>query len=454
MPADPFLRELEARFAPECVIRDAGALDPYARDNKVEGVPPVAVVCPRSEDDVVRLVRLCAEHRVPVVPRGAGTGTVGGAVPESRCVAVDLTRMNRVLEIDPGDMIARVEPGIVTDVFQARVERAGLFYPPDPASADRCTLGGNVATNAGGLRAVKYGVTGDWVLALSAVLADGRVLRTGHRPRKGVVGYDLTHLFVGSEGTLGVISEITVRLARRPEARRTLIASFADLSRCARGVQAILAGPVLPSAIELVDAECVVAARDAGHASPFDGPYLLIEVDGRPGDVVRDIAEIGALVRDHGATVTMARDEVESRALWDARRAISDALRDAAPKKMSEDITVPLSRLVDVLDGVRELAAPRALRHVSYGHAGDGNLHVNILYDPAEPGVIDRVAAFRSDLFDLTLRLGGTMSGEHGVGIAKRPFIARELSPVSLAAHRAIKQALDPEGLMNPGKIW
>ncbi|MCC6160159.1 MAG: FAD-binding protein [Deltaproteobacteria bacterium] len=454
MPPDSFLQALETHFVPDRVIRDAGALDPYARDNKVEGVPPLAVVCPQGEDEVVRLVRLCREHHVPVVPRGAGTGTVGGAVPESRCVAVDLTRMNRVLEIHPGDMIARVEPGIVTEVFQAEVERTGLFYPPDPASADRCTIGGNVATNAGGLRAVKYGVTGDWVPALSAVLADGRVLRTGHRTRKGVVGYDLTHLFVGSEGTLGIITEITVRLARRPETRRTLIASFADLPSCARGVQAILAGSVIPSAIELVDAECVGAARTAGHLSDFDGPYLLIEVDGRTNDVMRDIAEIGALMREGGATVTTARDEAESRALWDARRALSDALRDAAPKKMSEDITVPLSRLVDVLAGVRELAAPRGLRHVSYGHAGDGNLHVNILYDPTEPCIQERVAAFRSDLFDLTLRLGGTMSGEHGVGIAKRPFIARELSPQSLAAHRAIKQALDPDGLMNPGKIW
>ncbi|MCL4236114.1 MAG: FAD-binding protein, partial [Deltaproteobacteria bacterium] len=387
MPTDPFIDELETLFAPDRVIRDADALVPYARDNKIEGITPIAVVCPRNEDDVVRLVRLCRERGVPIVPRGAGTGTVGGAVPEARCVAVDVTRMTRILEIDPGDMIARVEPGIVTEVFQAEVERVGLFYPPDPASADRCTIGGNVATNAGGLRAVKYGVTGDWVLALSAVLADGRVLRTGHRTRKGVVGYDLAHLFVGSEGTLGIITEITVRLARRPETRRTLIASFADLPSCGRGVQAILAGRVLPSAIELVDAECVRAARAAGYASPFDGPYLLVEVDGRADDVPRDMGEIASTVRDHGAQITMAGDEAESAALWDARRAMSDALRDAAPKKMSEDITVPLSKLVEVMDGVRELAGPRGLRHVSYGHAGDGNLHVNVLYDPAEAGI-------------------------------------------------------------------
>ncbi len=454
MPPDPFLQALEAAFEPNRIIAGVDGLDPYARDNKISGVPPIAVVCPTGEDEVVRLVQLCREHRVPIVPRGAGTGTVGGAVPESRCVAVDLTRMTRILEIDPGDMVARVEPGIVTEVFQAEVERVGLFYPPDPASADRCTIGGNVATNAGGLRAVKYGVTGDWVLALTAVLADGRVVRTGHRTRKGVVGYDLAHLFVGSEGTLGIITEITVRLARRPEARRTLIASFVDLPACACGVQDVLESPVLPSAIEMVDAECVAAARAAGHASHFDGPYLLIEVDGRAEVVAREIDEVAAIVRTHGARVTLARDESESRALWDARRAMSDALRDAAPKKMSEDITVPLSRLVDVLDGVRDLAAPRGLRHVSYGHAGDGNLHVNILYDPAEPGADERVAAFRSDLFDLTLHLGGTMSGEHGVGIAKRPFIARELSPESLDVHRAIKLALDPENLLNPGKIW
>lgn len=454
MSADSGIRALARTWGPGAIIEGAGELAPFASDNKISGAPPLAVVRPATVEQVVELVHACRAGRVALIPRGAGTGTVGGAVPESPAVVLDTARMDRILEIDPGDRIARVEPGVVTERFQKEVERHGLMYPPDPASADRCTLGGNAATNAGGLRAVKYGVTGEYVMGLVVVTGEGEVLKTGYRTRKGVVGYDLTHLFVGSEGTLGIIVELTLRLVRRPPARRVMTASFRDLAHCARGVRAVLDADAAPCAIELVDAACVEAVEKLGKVVSIQGPYLLIEVDGCADEVERGIVEIDGLLKGLGAAMRTAADDAEAKALWDARRAISDALKDAAPKKMAEDVTVPISKLVALLEGVRDLAGPLGLATVSYGHAGDGNLHVNALYDPAEPGATERVAAFREALFDLTLRLGGTMSGEHGVGIAKRLFIGKELSPASLELHRRIKRALDPDNILNPGKIW
>ncbi|MCB9475974.1 MAG: FAD-binding protein [Deltaproteobacteria bacterium] len=452
---NPRLQSLVDRLGPDAVLLDPDTLAPYAKDNKTSGLAPIAVVRPASTEDVQATVEFCHERKIALIARGAGSGTVGGAVPEREAVVLDLCRMTEVLWLDEMSMTVAAQAGMITEDLQRHVAKFGLSYPPDPASADRSTIGGNAATNAGGLRAVKYGVTGDYVLGLTVVLADGRVMKTGVQTRKGVVGYDLTHLFVGSEGTLGIITELTLRLVRAPETARTLVASFDDLESCARGVQAILASPVLPAAIELVDEQCVRAIQEAGAGQvAFQAPFLLVEVDGRAAVVDEELAILDEALRATGAVTRVASDEAQTKALWDGRRAISESLKKVSPAKVSEDITVPIAKLVELLRGVSEIAKPKGLTHLAYGHAGDGNLHVNVLFDPAVEGVRERVEAFRGELFDLTLRLGGTMSGEHGVGIAKRPFIDRELSPVSLEMHRRIKAALDPDNLLNPGKIW
>jgi glycolate dehydrogenase FAD-linked subunit len=427
----------------------------YDHDNKVTGIAPSLVLRPGSTQDVQSVMKICCEKRLPIVPRGAGTGNVGGAVCVSPAVVLDLTRMNRIISLDTISMTVRVEAGLLTERLQNYVEEVGLFYPPDPASADECTIGGNAATNAGGLRAVKYGVSGDYVLGLQVVLADGRLLSTGTATRKGVVGYDLTSLFVGSEGTLGVICELTLRLTRKPERRRTMIASFGDLRHCAKGIEVVLQSPVLPAALELVDEQSVAAAKQTGSApTGYDAPFLLIELDGRKEVVDSEVAMLDLLLTATGAKTRVAVDDRQTKDIWDARRAISTALKEVAPKKLAEDIAVPISKLADAIGGITKLASSMGLRHAVYGHAGDGNLHVNVLYDPACEGVSSKVEEFRSRLFDLTLELNGTISGEHGIGIAKRAFIARELSAVSLEMHKLLKKQFDHRGILNPGKIW
>ncbi len=453
------IKEYAGRFAAAIgddeVLFSHDDLAIYDHDNKVTGIAPSLVLRPGSTQDVQAIMKICYENRLPILPRGAGTGNVGGAVCVSPAVVLDLTRMNRIISLDAISMTVRVEAGLVTAALQNTVEKSGLFYPPDPASADECTIGGNAATNAGGLRAVKYGVTGDYVLGLQGVLADGRLLSTGAATRKGVVGYDLTSLFVGSEGTLGIICELTLRLTRKPESRRTMIASFGDLRHCAKGIEVVLQSPVLPAALELVDKQSVAAAEQVSFRPlGIDAPFLLIELDGRKDVVDEETAMLDALLKAIGAKTRVAVDDRQTKNIWDARRVISTALKKVAPKKVAEDIAVPISKLADAIEGITKLASTLGLRHAVYGHAGDGNLHVNVLFDPDEPGVSSKVEQFRSRLFDLTLELNGTISGEHGIGIAKRPFIARELSAVSLEMHKALKKQFDSRGILNPGKIW
>ncbi len=428
---------------------------PYNHDNKITGLTPIYVLRPGSVPEVQGVMRICNEHGLPVIARGAGTGNVGGAVCEGPAVMLDMMRMDRIIALDSVSMTVKVEAGLITQKLQTTVEEAGLFYPPDPASADACTIGGNAATNAGGLRAVKYGVTKDYVLGLRVVLADGRLLETGRATRKGVVGYDLTSLFVGSEGTLGVICELTLKLVRRPDCRKTMAASFMDIEHCAEGVEKILQSPVLPSGIEMVDEYCLAAVERSGKdLRGITAPFLLIELDGRKNVVEEEAALLDEILTKIGAKTRVAENEKQSREIWDARRVISDALKEMAPKKIAEDVAVPISALAKTLGEIEQLAKRLALQHAVYGHAGDGNLHVNVFFDPDEQGAPEKIEEFRGALFDLTLDNGGTISGEHGVGISKRPFIARELSAVSLDLHRSMKELFDPRGILNPGKIW
>jgi glycolate oxidase len=346
---------------------------------------------------------------------------------------------------------------VVTSDLQAEVEKQGLFYPPDPSSHRHSTIGGNVACNAGGPRCLKYGVTGDYVLGLTVVLADGRILRTGGKPIKDVTGYDLKALFTGSEGTLGLITEALLRLIARPRSTRTALAEFASLEDASRAVNAILAAGVLPSCLELMDqtaVACVEQAMNLGLATDLEA-LILIETDGADERAVQDeILEAARIAREQGArAVTVASDEAERNALWRARRAVSPALARKAPNKLGEDITVPRSAIPDIIRRLREISAGGGLPIVIFGHAGDGNLHPNILFDRRDPEQRARAEAMAAEIFDASLSLGGSLSGEHGIGLLKRPYLERALGPLSLEVQRRIKQALDPMNILNPGKM-
>ncbi len=449
-------KALAAIVGAENALADPGALAAYASDHREHGVPPSAVALPASIAEVQAIVRLCVDRVVPLIPRGAGTGTAGGAVPEGPAVVLDLSRLTRIFAFDHENLLADVEAGVVTGEFQRAVEKQGLFYPPDPASADICTLGGNAATNAGGLRAIKYGVTSDWIAGLEVVLADGQVIRTGTRTRKGVVGYDLTHLFIGSEGTLGVITGLTLRLAPKPAAKRTLLAVFAGLRDAGDALQAVLRGPVTPAALELMDAAALAAVRTKLPAPIPDGAAtLLIDVDGDDETTRREAAAIAAILKQTRLVeLRQAKDDAEAQALWAARRAISQALYEIRPQRSADDVAVPISALVELFEGVEKIAREAKLPSACFGHAGDGNVHVNLLYSAADAAEVARVRPAREQVFRLTLRLGGTLSGEHGVGLAKRAYVPWEQSAALIDLQKRIKRAVDPRNLFNPGKLF
>ena len=415
---------------------------------------PELILYPRDGNDVSRILRLCNQEKIPLYPRGAGSGFAGGSVPAKGGIALVMTRMNRILGIYPEDLYAVVEPGVVNGVFQKTVEKIGLFYPPDPGSMAFSTLGGNVATGAGGLRSLKYGVSRDYVLGLVAVLASGEIIKTGVKTLKGVVGYDLTRLIVGSEGTLAVVTEITLKLIPKPETTRTALAAFRDHGAAGMTVADIIASRILPSTLEFMDGNCVRAVEAVlNFRLPVKGEaYLLIEVDGGRHEVEGDIARIQKICNNHGAVeVLMSRSPEERENLWKARRSISQAINRMGMTKINEDIAVPRSRIPAILDFLQQLANRQKLQILTFGHAGDGNLHVNILVEPAH---LSRAHESVTQLFEEVLRLEGTISAEHGVGLAKAPYMGLEISAPTLSAMRAIKNTLDPAGILNPGKLF
>jgi glycolate oxidase len=399
------------------------------------------------------------ETRVPLVPRGMGSGLAAGSIPAfSGGMVVCLTRMNQILEIDAENATVRAEAGVVTADLQAAVEKSGLFYPPDPSSVRHSTIGGNIACNAGGPRCLKYGVTGDYVLGLTVVLADGRILRTGGKPIKDVTGYDLKRLFTGSEGTLGVITEALLRLVAKPRCARTALAEFASLPDASRTVNAILAAGIVPATLELMDQTALICIEEAMHLGLRTdvAASLLIETDGADEQtVMREIEASAKICRETGASsVKMARNEEERGNLWKARRSMSPSLARLAPNKLGEDITVPRGAIPEVIQRLRAISDKYGLPVVIFGHAGDGNLHPNILFDKRQPEQWAKVEKMVAEIFDASLALGGTLSGEHGVGVLKRPYLERALGPVSLGIQRSIKQALDPQNILNPGKMF
>jgi glycolate oxidase len=429
----------------------------YAYDATDRAHMPDAVVFPGSAAEIAAIVRLANEQRFPVVPRGAGTGRSGGSVPIQGGVVLVLTRLNRILEISKPDLVAVVEPGVILTRLKNAVEAEGLYYPPDPASADFCTIGGNVAECAGGAVAVQYGVTRDYVLGLEVVLPTGEIITTGTRTMKGVVGYDLTRLFLGSEGTLGVITRIILRLVAKPSARQTLAAGFETLTAAAETVSLILTSGLAPTALEFMDRVTLGCVREM---LPFELPeatvaLLLIAVDGHPRDVEDRAGRMARFCREQGARpVLRAKTPEEAERFWRARRVISPALLKVKPHKVSEDVVVPLGAIPRLIDAFQEIARRRGVIIPSYGHAGDGNIHVNVLYDHQAERERLAVNPTVEDIFTVVRELGGTLSGEHGVGLTKAPYLGMELPAAAMALQRRIKQAFDPHNIMNPGKIF
>lgn len=451
------LDEISHIVGSEHVLTNQEELFCYSYDASKIQAFPACVAFPASLREVAELVCLANHHRFPVYPRGAGSGMVGASVPSASGLVLVLTRLNRILEIDPDEMLAVVQPGVVTGALQRTVLDLGLFYPPDPASADFSTLGGNVAMCSGGLRAVKYGVTRDYVLGLEAVLPTGSILRTGTRTAKGVVGYDLTRLMVGSEGTLGVFTEIILRLIPAPETRQTILAHFPLLEQATEAVRAILKHRVVPSALELMDQATIQAVESYVHVGldPHVEAVLLIEVDGLECAVRHEASLIGSICGKLGASaLESASTPAQCDLLWKGRKAISPALGQIKPHKINEDITVPRTKITSLIRSIRELARRHELTIVCFGHAGDGNIHTNILLDRKDRHELARAEKAVEELFRIVLDLGGTLSGEHGVGIAKSPFFRWEVGDSGYDTMWRIKQALDPLDIMNPGKMF
>jgi glycolate oxidase len=418
---------------------------------------PYAVVHPANAEETAAVLKLANRRKFSIFPRGAGSGFTGGSLPKAGGVVLVTTRMNKILRIDTENLIAEVEPGVVTEELQLAVEKLGLFYPPDPASLKFSTLGGNVAENAGGPRCVKYGVTRDFVMGLEVVLPTGEIIRTGTETYKAVVGYDLTRLLCGSEGTLGVITKIIFKLLPLPEAKKTMLTIFDSIDGAARAVSTIIGARIIPTTLEFMDyatLQCVEKRFNLG-VPPEGRAVLLIEVDGDRELIEKQAARIHDLIRPLGLVqFRAAKDNAESEALWKVRRLVSPSLRDVNPHKYNEDIVVPRSKVPVVIREIEKIQQKYDIPIVNFGHAGDGNIHVNVMINKDIPGQEELAHGALKEIFQAALDLNGTMSGEHGVGLAKQPYIEMELNPAQIKAMESIKLALDPNNILNPGKIF
>ena len=431
----------------------------YSHDGTFAEGSPDIVVLPQTTEQTAEIVKAAAETRTPIVARGMGSGLAAGAIPATAGgIVVSFTRMNRILEIDQLNSTVHTEAGVVTATLQEEVEKYWLFYPPDPSSIRHSTIGGNIACNAGGPRCLKYGVTGNYVLGLTVVLADGKILKTGGKPIKDVTGYNLNGLFTSSEGTLGLITEAILRLVARPRFAKTALAEFDSLDSAARAVNAVLAEGIIPASLEIMDQTALVCIEESmrlGLKTDVEAS-LIIETDGADeATVIREIETAERACMETGArTVKVAQTEEERDDLWKARRTSSVALARRAPNKFGEDITVPRSTIPEVVRRIREVSQKHGLPVVIFGHAGDGNLHPNILFDRRDPEQWEKVEKMVGEIFGVALSVGGTLSGEHGVGVLKRPYFEQALGPVSVEVQRRIKDALDPLNILNPGKIF
>ncbi len=455
MSEDAFLSQLRRIVGAEQLITDQAECWTYGYDNSRLHHPPRAVVFATTHDEVRDIVRACNAHDVALIARGRGTGTTGATVPTHGELILSLERMEKIIQIRPEDRLMIVQPGVTNQAVQTAAAEHGFFWPPDPTSAAFCSIGGNLAYNSAGPRAVKYGTPRENTLGLRAVTGAGEELKTGVMTSKGVVGYDFTRLIIGSEGTLAIITEAVLKLTPLPEAKRTLQAVYADMDGAARAVSAVMAQAVIPCALEFIDARAIEMIRAYSDADlPTDaGAMLMIEVDGALDGLDGAVEAVARAARVKGCLQCVAANSQEEvQALWKTRKALSPALRNVAPKKINEDVVVPVSRIPALINGLTALSEKYAITIVNFGHAGNGNIHVNLLIDPDDPVQLKGAEQCLDEVFALVLSLEGTISGEHGVGLVKRDFVAREIDPVTLDLMRRVKREFDPKGLLNPGK--
>lgn len=439
------------------VTQDKEELLCYSYDATGTSFLPDAVVFPGSENEISQILKLASKEKLIVVPRGTGSGMTGGAVPVNGGLVIVTSRMNQILEIDENNFFITVQPGVIVSDIHKSVEAKGLFYPPDPASSSVCTIGGNIGECAGGPRAVKYGVTRDYVLGLRAVLPSGEVIKTGVSTAKGVAGYDLTRLIVGSEGTLAIVTQMTLKLLPKPEIVKTMAVFFDSMQMAAKTVSAIMRETVVPRCVEYLDEACLKLVK---ASLTFDLPentkaLLIIELDGDATQVQKDAQNIKELCFSNNALgVTVAKDQSESQKLWNARKALSPVLYKIATNKINEDIVVPIDKIPDMVQITQKIQTTSGLKVVSFGHAGDGNIHCNIMYNKSDKNELKRAEKAVDELFNATLALGGTITGEHGVGITKMKFLPREIGATEIELMKGIKKVFDPLNILNPGKIF
>ncbi|NOZ37244.1 MAG: FAD-binding protein [Gammaproteobacteria bacterium] len=452
-----FVTALGNILVPEQVLTQTTDCISYGYDNSRIQVTPDAVVFPENHDQVLAVVQLCNQHRIPLTARGRGTGTTGASVPLRGGLVLSTEKMQAVLEMNPDDRYITVQPGLTNQTVQNILAEHGYFWPPDPGSAAFCSIGGNLAYNSAGPRAVKYGTPRENVLGLRAVTGVGESIRTGVFTTKGVVGFDLTRLLIGSEGTLAIITEATLKLTPLAEDKRILQGIYRDIESATRAVADIMKQPIIPSALEFVDGTGIDLIRQSSAISFPDtaGAMLMIELDGAREHLDGDVKKITEVATNSGLlSLSAAKTKEEATALWNARKALSPALRNVAPNKINEDIVVPVSNIPALIHGLEQLSEEHAIPIINFGHAGNGNIHVNLLYDPDNPQQAKNIDSCLEQVFDLTLKLKGSLSGEHGVGISKQAFIDRELDATSLHLMQQIKNDFDPNNILNPDKLF
>ncbi len=452
-----FLIDLRNDIGVERVLTDAADCWVYGQDNSRKHNTPAGVVLAENHRQVVDAVRHCYKYGVPLTVHGRATGTVGGAIPLTGGIVLSLERMNRIIEFDADNRLMKVEAGVLNQAVQDAAAPKGFFWPPDPTSAAFCTVGGNVAVNAAGPRALKYGTTRDNVLGLRAVTGMGEEIQTGVNTTKGVVGYDLTRLIIGSEGTLAVVTEVTLKLQPEPETIRLLQAVYRDIDSATKAIVAIMRQPHTPRSLEFIDHASIEMVRDysATELPKNAGAMLLIEVDGPRAGIEAVVASLSQAATNDGLmTLAEATSDSEKQQLWATRKALSPALRNVAPNKLNEDVVVPVSRIPELISGLEQLADQYGIPIVNFGHAGNGNIHVNLLYDSQDPQQDKQAKPCLEAVFALVLQLGGTLSGEHGIGLEKRDYVGLEIDPVTLNLMQRIKREFDPGNILNPDKIF
>lgn len=457
MSNDALVKDFQAIVGKENVLQSEADRQSYSYDSAVlDPVVPAMAVRPTSSEELGKVVRLCNENGIPLTPRGAGTNLSGGTIPKVDGIVLLTNALNKIIEINEEDLYAVVQPGVVTAQFAGEVAKRGLFYPPDPGSMAVSTIGGNVAENAGGLRGLKYGVTKDYVMGIDYFDVNGELVKSGSRTVKCVTGLNLSALQIASEGTMGVFNEIILKLVPPPAATKAMMAVFDDINKASETVAAIIANKIVPCTLELLDNSTINYVEDFTKAGlPTDAQaILLIEVDGHPVEVAEDAAKVVELCNKIGATeVKAAKDEAERNKLWEARRAALPALARAKPTTVLEDATVPRSQIPAMIKAINDIAKKYKLDIGTFGHAGDGNLHPTILCDKRDKEEFHRVEEAVDEIFDVALSLKGTLSGEHGIGLAKSKWLEKETSPATIAYAKALKAAVDPKGILNPGKI-